>query len=337
VSRLPDWMQGRWGLVMLAVVAVFAADRSPGASLSTPGAGARAASPAGSAQARAAKGADEAAARRLLELAQDGAPIAAQRRALASTLRTRGVSDTTVAAVMDHADAGITLFKGDEHARSRLGGGGILPAGADWPRGDDASAMTFLARLDLAELPGLPPLPAAGTLLFFLGQSSATLDPYANARVLWAPPGTVLREASADAQRLQPVPLRGVAMPIAGEPMAVDQMTDHDRRQERLFNVMNDMAGTLYHHQLLGSSRDVQGPVLDEIAYWLKESASTESRSHFTPSELAGRGWSLLAQFDEDDEAQLTLADGGSAFFVLPTADLEAHRFDRAMAIVQSH
>ena len=44
-------------------------------------------------------------------------------------------------------------------------------------------------------------------------------------------------------------------------------------------------------------------------------------------------GWTLLAQFASSHE--LMFGDMGDLYYVLPSADLQAQRFDRAMGIMQ--
>jgi Domain of unknown function (DUF1963) len=56
--------------------------------------------------------------------------------------------------------------------RSRLGGPPLLPAGEPWPATADGVPLSFLAAIELSELPPDGPLPPAGWLLFF-----AALDP----------------------------------------------------------------------------------------------------------------------------------------------------------------
>ncbi|CAN5209552.1 hypothetical protein BH20ACT16_BH20ACT16_16250 [soil metagenome] len=79
-------------------------------------------------------------------------------------------------------------------------------------------------------------------------------------------------------------------------------------------------------------SRDVQGPVLDEIAYWFDEGFSA-SRDDFSEAELAGEGWLLLAQLESTGE--LLFGDMGALYLVIPRTDLEARRFDRVLGIMQ--
>jgi Domain of unknown function (DUF1963) len=100
---------------------------------------------------------------------------------------------------------------------------------------------------------------------------------------------------------------------------------------------MDELAPALYRHQVLGSSRDIQGPVLDEIPYWF-DHTRPETHALYGDDERTGNGWILLAQIDEDrDVPGLIIGDGGSLYFVMPEADLRARRFDRVMGIMQCH
>ena len=98
------------------------------------------------------------------------------------------------------------------------------------------------------------------------------------------------------------------------------------------------LAGTLtsggddFPHQLLGTSRDIQGPVLDEVPYWFTEGFPA-TRERYSEAELRGEGWTLLAQFAAGHE--LLFGDMGDLYYVLPSADLQAQRFDRVMGIMQ--
>ncbi len=97
---------------------------------------------------------------------------------------------------------------------------------------------------------------------------------------------------------------------------------------------MDEIGLALYEHQLLGSSRDVQGPVLEEIPYWFDQ-VFADTRDRYSASERAGEDWVLLAQFDAREHVMF--GDAGSLYYVMPRADLEARRFDRVFGIMQCH
>ena len=280
----------------------------------------------------------------LVSLAVANAPLVDQRQALTRALRERGVGPATVAHLMEYVRDGIVLRRADDEGRSRIGGHGLLPAGEKWPHDPNGNPLTFIAAIDLAELPPVEPLPADGTLLFywdFVFYELAEIDFVAATRVYWTPAGHMLREdrppGDAAVRELETLSVRGVAMPVAGEPRKVDRKIAGAPDRQALLDAMNDLAPTLYGHQLLGSSRDIQGPVLDEIPYWF-EATRPETRALFGDEERTGDGWILLAQIEEDlNVPSLVIGDGGNLYFVMPEADLRARRFDRVMGIMQCH
>jgi hypothetical protein len=196
----------------------------------------------------------------------------------------------------------IALSAGGDGA-SRMGGPPLLPAGATWPLAPDGRALAFIAALDLGELPRLAPLPAGGTLLVFWDlaiHELEKLDFAAATRVLLVAPGGALEERGA--AEFGPLALRG------------------------------ELSAAPVEHQLLGRSRDIQGPVLKEVAMWL-EGSFPETRARYGEAELRGEGWTLLGQFASVDGVMF--GDAGALYLVVPEADLRAARFDRVMGIMQ--
>jgi hypothetical protein len=102
----------------------------------------------------------------------------------------------------DVAEWGLRIEPAAGPVTSRLGGPALLPPETDWPRTTGGRALSFLAAIDLGELPavdGGTPLPDAGVLLFFAAhdpnieaevlEDEAHNEPGATARVLVVPPG----------------------------------------------------------------------------------------------------------------------------------------------------
>jgi Domain of unknown function (DUF1963) len=236
------------------------------------------------------------------------------------------------------------LVRADGERRTHIGGPGLLPAGEGWPHQRNGTPLTFIAALDLAELPAMEPLPVDGTLLFywdFMFHEPSPMDFVAATQVYWVPAGRELQEVSqpdgGGFGELETLRLAGIAMPIAGEPQKVDRKIGDAPDREALFEAMDELAPVVYGHQVLGSSRDIQGPVLDEIPYWFNHTLP-ETRALYDEDERTGHGWILLAQIEEDrDVPGLIIGDGGSLYFVMPGADLRARRFDRVMGIMQCH
>jgi uncharacterized protein DUF1963 len=280
----------------------------------------------------------------LLSLAAAGAPLEEQRAALAAALEERGVSGETIRHLMGHVRDGVVLRTTEEERNSRLGGIGLLPDGEPWPCDHHDEPLVLVAAIDLGELPALDPLPHDGTLLLywsFMIYSYEKLDWFVATRAYWVPPGAAMREQRkppGEWPELGAAPLAGAVMPIAGEAVKVIAKVGDAPDREALLDAMNHFAPRLYRHQLLGSSRDIQGPVLDEISYWLGQHARPETAARFSETERDGEGWVLLAQIEEDVAIDnLGIGDGGAIYFVMPEADLCARRFDRVVGIMQCH
>jgi Domain of unknown function (DUF1963) len=65
------------------------------------------------------------------------------------------------------ADVGFLLRGSDANRRSRLGGPAVLPPAAAWPTGPHGRPLSFLAGVDLSELPARGAWPTAGWWLFY--------------------------------------------------------------------------------------------------------------------------------------------------------------------------
>ena len=113
----------------------------------------------------------------LREAALAGEGMDVLRGKLAEGLLAHGVSVAAVArAIDDAADAVALLALGDDGRRSRLGGRPELPPRAGWPTGPDGAPMSFIARIDLGDLPDLEPLPREGVLLVYWLESYFELE-----------------------------------------------------------------------------------------------------------------------------------------------------------------
>jgi hypothetical protein len=280
----------------------------------------------------------------LVGLARSGAGLETQRAALAEALEDRGVGAVTVGHLLEHVRDGIVLRGADQQRRSRIGGLGLLPARERWPHDPLGHPLSFLAAIDLAELPAMEPLPVDGTLIVywdFIFHELPEMDFVAATRVYWVPAGQAVREQSQPKAALSPelvsLAVAGVAMPIAGEQEKVVRKVGDAPDRQALIEAMNELAPVLYRHQLLGASRDIQGPVLDEIPYWFQHTFP-ETRARFTEAERTDEDWLLPAQIGEDSQIpRLGFGDAGNLYLVLPEADLRARRFDRVMGIMQCH
>ncbi len=280
----------------------------------------------------------------LHHLAVSGASLRHQRRALRTALHQRGVGEYASAIVLHHVRDGIALVEADAPVRSRLGGPGRLPIGTPWPALSEEREwyLPLLAELALAELPTLEPLPHDGTLLIFQETEtwSAEHDPLAGTRVLYVPESDELHEPPPPGELVFPInekALRGIAVPIPGESELVVNALEFADDRERTIEVMNELLENWWpEHWLLGASNDVQGPSRLDVAYCLDQ-ASAKTRARFSSDALAGKGWTLLAQINEDVEADIGIGDGGSFYLYILEQDLRERRWDRVVGLMQCH
>jgi uncharacterized protein YwqG len=273
----------------------------------------------------------------LRALVRRGASIDEQRTSIAAVLTDHGVPASAVERLIGSMRDGVALFEAEgrpEPAPCRLGGPPLLPDGASWPVDRDGRPFGFVAALDLSTVPTVPPLPARGTLLVYWNHAFAELgrmDFVEATRLFLVAAGQPLVPATAPEGALTfgPIALDPVEMPFPDDASALqgDDVPDDVPGLDLQDALMQE-----FPHQLLGASRDIQGPVLEEVAYWF-EQGYPESRERYSPAELAGEGWILLAQIDAT--TGLDFGDVGSLYLVIPEADLRAGRVDRAMGIMQ--
>ena len=123
-------------------------------------------------------------------------------RELIDWLQERGADADDAARLAGEARVALRLEETHRDVRSRFGGAGLLPPGEEWPCAYDGRPLTFIAGVDLSELPAAgEPLPTGGWLLFFvdLGVWDEDILGFVDlaenrdgqgARVLWTEPGT---------------------------------------------------------------------------------------------------------------------------------------------------
>ncbi|MGI8594203.1 MAG: YwqG family protein [Solirubrobacteraceae bacterium] len=119
------------------------------------------------------------------------------RAALEALLGERGLTADAQRLAHQLAELGLRLHA-TGRARCRLGGPALLPPGEPWPHDAENRPLTFLAAIDLTELPERGPLPEGGWLLFFADLDEdgaeglideAVNEPGAKARVFAVPAG----------------------------------------------------------------------------------------------------------------------------------------------------
>ncbi|GAA3030085.1 hypothetical protein GCM10020000_03420 [Streptomyces olivoverticillatus] len=192
--------------------------------------------------------------------------------------------------------------------------------------------------------PSTSPCRADGTLSFFyfdgqLDDGQALVRPddpdtWAGARVLYVPAGIPVAERAAP-EGIRPygeVRLTAqveMTAPYAWHPV-VHREFEHLPDDHSLWD--EDFQEALYErvdassHRIGGHADPVQDDVETEVAHgalgvpWSDPSIKEEALR-----------WTLLAQFDSDDDADMMWGDCGALYWLIRPEDLAERRFDRAM------
>ncbi|MEU3877861.1 MULTISPECIES: YwqG family protein [Streptomyces] len=246
---------------------------------------------------------------------------------------------------------GIRLVAADEGEPvvGQLGGRPALPEGVEWPVWEGNGPLSFIASVDCAALPVGEldvALPVDGTLAFFyfdgqLGEhgegflSGDDPDGAAGARVLYIPAGAVTTERPTpdglDAHPAVRLTARlTVTAPDHYHHAAEEVLKDVDVPDE-LDDAINDVMGDV-GHRIGGHAVPVQGPVEEEVAHGLLGPGTSWKDPRMAEE---ARRWTLLAQFDTDDEADMMWGDCGALYWLIRPEDLAAGRFDRARITMQ--
>ncbi len=235
------------------------------------------------------------------------------RDALEEMLRAYGIEDDAARLAHDVAEEGLLLEPGS--GRSRLGGAGLLPAGTAWPQTTAGQPLTFLAGIDLAELPPGGPLPGSGWLLFF-----AALDPEEEEMVGEAETGHRVLFAGEVCEAESP-----------GEPL--------DERRVGFRRVLTIPGGyraglqiglDVYASETYDEVIEALDGALDPDQHWIGGHATGVQGEPPEP------GTYLLLHMGWDTDIGFEFLDGGAIQFRIPLDALAARDFSRAFAYADS-
>ncbi len=217
-----------------------------------------------------------------------------------------------------------------DRARCRLGGPALLPPGEDWPHDAENRPLTFLAGIDLTELPERGSLPGGGWLLFFGslddGETAGVLDeavnePGGNARVFALPPGA------------EPVPATrrdALSCVLSDRPVAFEARLTLPDGYDAAAELGLDAA---------------EGEAYIAVADWMREggAGSSYEPDHWVLGAVTGaQGHTpeantvLLLHLDWDEALGFAFLDGGDLQFRIPTDALAAGDWTAARALAES-
>jgi len=228
---------------------------------------------------------------------------------------------------------------------SKLGGLPDLPPGLAWPTWK-TGYLTFVAQVNLAELPGSELLPNVGMLSFFYDpdQSAWGFDPqHKEGFRLWYFPevSQLIRTAESEPSTFPCAQLSFepfLSLPDPSAKSARDLLLERkDREQYR--NFLGKRAGPAPQHQVHGWPHIIQDEMELECqlvtnGLYLGDLSGYEDprRKELEPG---ADDWTLLFQIDSDDNAQMMWGDGGMLYVWIRRQDLAAQNFEKAWTILQ--
>ena len=228
---------------------------------------------------------------------------------------------------------------------SKLGGLPDLPSGLTWPEWK-TGYLTFVAQVNLAELPASELLPNVGVLSFFYDreQSAWGFDPkHKEGFRLWYFP-EVLQLVRA----VEPEPSPFSCARLTFEPylslpdFSADSVGDlvlNIENKEQYCDFVDKHAGPAPQHQILGWPHVIQGDMALE-SQLVTNGLYTGNASGYKDSrrrelEPGAKDWTLLLQIDSDDNAEMMWGDAGMLYVWIRRQDLAAKKFENAWTILQ--
>ena len=228
---------------------------------------------------------------------------------------------------------------------SKFGGLPDLPPKITWPRWK-TGYLTFVAQVNLAELPASDSLPTVGMLSFFYDreQSAWGFDPnHKEGFRLWYFP-----ETSQLIRTVEPESFMFPCARLSFEPFLSLPDSSEEAFRDLLLNIGSDelyygfvekYAGPEPQHQILGSPRVLQGDMPLECQLVTNGVYAGNASGYKNPRrkelESGSADWTLLLQIDSDDNAKMMWGDAGMLYVWIRRQDLASRNFDKAWTVLQ--
>ena len=246
---------------------------------------------------------------------------------------------------------------------SKVGGRPDLPTDVEWPMWKDYH-QSFLAQINLADVPSASTLPASGLLSFFYAAEAMIEDPefYGDphtCRVIYTPPG----QLDENTRRVTPEelgeefvlkPNRVEFVPTLCVPPSESAILEslglgwNSNRKDfdkywrtflKRFNKRQSTGNCI--HRFLGHADPIQGDMQFSCEMntqglsWEEILKSEAERQRVKQSAL---GWRLLLQIDsEEEKTGMTWGDVGRVYFWIKEEDMDARRYDRVVCEMQCY
>jgi uncharacterized protein YwqG len=234
--------------------------------------------------------------------------------------------------------------------KSRFFGKPYLPKGYNWPRSENGQPLTFVAQINLSELPKNEELPAKGQLVFFLdvyGSTEGWPIQTDRSRVLFFEDTLdfVLTDFSADLPLNQDFRTIGLSFKPYFD-LPDNRWTELYEAQELpekeiYYNFLEEISEMeqLYASgpKLLGWAWAIQGDVgLEaEMEHTYKSNWSVFEENKVEIFQEA-RSWRLLFEFSADTVGLGDQLSDPKVYFLIKQEDLEARIFEKTVLVMQN-
>ena len=226
---------------------------------------------------------------------------------------------------------------------SKLGGSPDLPPDLAWPEWK-TKALSFVAQVNLAEVPEAHMLPSSGLLSFFYDQEQRAwgYDPqHKGGFRLWYFP-----EIAALSRRQPP---RGWGFPCARpefkqflslpDSSSLGDLIHELEDDEIYYRFYDSYLPDQPRHQIFGWPRIIQNPMELECQLASNGIYVGNPSGYKDPRrkelEAGAEDWMLLLQIDSDEKTRMMWGDAGTLYVWIRYPDLSQAKFDAAWTVLQ--
>lgn len=234
--------------------------------------------------------------------------------------------------------------------QSKIGGRPDMPRSVEWPLEDNGKHLTFLAQINLEELPNEVPIehiPERGILYFFYREDQdfwgESAENAAGFRTLFIkqPVGLERRETPATFTLMRNgryAPCKLSFHPAYSLPNWEHSFVRAQLGRDCIDAYSDITSSTDLRTKLFGHSNNVQGTMEYECEM-VARGYNWQTNPEHLEKEIAVSQyqWKLLFQLDSEAEAEMMWGDVGKLYFWIREADLRAQHLDRTWMILQCH
>jgi uncharacterized protein YwqG len=241
----------------------------------------------------------------------------------------------------------VHLVHTDSPSRSYFGGLPPLYDGFQWPE-KGGLALSFLACIDLAEIPGeagLDWLPQSGRLLFFYDEREMPwgfdLKHRGGWKVIYVPSDAVIhgnapipKGLDQDWLRKQKwICFRPIEVPPSWGDDEIDSLNLSEAEMDAFCDFRSAIFGLAAHHQMGGYADNIQTSDMQRDCELVTHGLDLGDPAAYKTSQAqelkkSKSDWLLLFQIDTDDDLEMMWGDGGMIYYWIRRQDVLKRNFD---------